>query len=516
MKRWMTAAIGVSLVAAMCVAPSATAADRKGAGMTNPFFAMDTGFRDGKHNTPAKRAATLAELGYAGSDLTGTGGVAAMRKAYEAKKLRLFGLYTGVTVTKDGGSYGKGLKGAIEALKGSEAFLWMPVNSRAFKRSDPAGDESAVKVLREIADLAAPHGVRIALYPHTGSWVEKVQDAVRVVKKVDRKNVGATFNLCHFLNVDKAADLEKVLTEAAPHLFVVTINGADSDGKGWGKLIQTLDKGSLDVGRVLRTLKKVGYTGPIGLQAYGIKGDSKENLRRSMAAWRKLSAAAGAPAGRKVELLAGGDMSAFRGNLGDWKMVGEVFSDPADERKLAWKEGKGIAVNGAKGRTRNLFGKLEHGDCEAHVEFIVPKGSNSGVYFQGRYEIQILDSWGVEKPKHGDCGGIYQRWSKGKGFEGRPPRVNASKKPGEWQTFDVVFRAPRFDANGKKTANAVFVKVVHNGIVVHENEEVTGPTRAAAFGDEKPTGPLMFQGDHGPVAYRNVWIVPRTLDAPPK
>ena len=72
----------------------------------------------------------------------------------------------------------------------------------------------------------------------------------------------------------------------------------------------------------------------------------------------------------------------------------------------------------------------------------------------------------------------------------------------------MVFRAPRFDAGGKKTANARFVKVVHNGQVIHENVEVTGPTRAAAFNDEKPHGPLMLQGDHGPVAYRNPWIKP--------
>jgi len=70
----------------------------------------------------------------------------------------------------------------------------------------------------------------------------------------------------------------------------------------------------------------------------------------------------------------------------------------------------------------------------------------------------------------------------------------------------VIFKAPRFDKDGKKTANAVFVKVTHNGKVVHENQEVTGPTRAAGFNDEKPTGPVMLQGDHGPVAYRNIRI----------
>ena len=97
-------------------------------------------------------------------------------------------------------------------------------------------------------------------------------------------------------------------------------------------------------------------------------------------------------------------------------------------------------------------------------------------------------------------------WAKGKGFEGHGPKVNASLAPGKWQTFDVIFRAPRFDASGKKIANAKFVKVVHNGKVVHENVDLTGPTRAAMFGNENAVGPIMLQGDHGPVAYRSIRI----------
>jgi hypothetical protein len=169
-------------------------------------------------------------------------------------------------------------------------------------------------------------------------------------------------------------------------------------------------------------------------------------------------------------------------------------------------------VNGPDGKTSDILSRLEHGDVEVHVEFMVPKGSNSGVYLQGRYEVQILDSWGVEEPTHGDCGGIYQRWRDGEGFEGHAPRENASRPPGEWQSFDIVFRAPRFDAAGGKTAHARFVSVVHNGVLVHQDVEVTGPTRAAAYEDEKPRGPLMLQGDHGPVAYRN--IVVRGLSGP--
>jgi hypothetical protein len=210
--------------------------------------------------------------------------------------------------------------------------------------------------------------------------------------------------------------------------------------------------------------------------------------------------------------LVGKDLSHWREPHADWKIVGDVKMGGENDRFLIGDAGEGIMLNGPTGRTRNILSNHEHRDVEAHIEFMVPQGSNSGVYFQARYEVQVLDSWGVTKLKHGDCGGIYQRWKDGKGFDGHPPRVNASRPPGEWQTFDVVFRAARFDGSGKKVENARFVKVVHNGVVVHENVELTGPTRASTYNDEKPAGPLMLQGDHGPVAYRNIRLKPLQLD----
>ena len=211
-----------------------------------------------------------------------------------------------------------------------------------------------------------------------------------------------------------------------------------------------------------------------------------------------------------VDLFAAGDFSQCQSPVGDWIMAHDVAMNPKDEKHLAWKSGGTVAVNGDAGKTTNLHALVEHGDVQLHVEFMVPKGSNSGVYLMGRYEIQVLDSWGIEKPKYSDCGGIYEQNGKNgaPSHGGVSPKVNAAKKPGEWQTYDITFRAPRFDAAGKKTRDAEFVKVVHNGIVIHENELVTGPTRSATFMDEQPTGPLMFQGDHGPVAYRNVRLEP--------
>lgn len=202
------------------------------------------------------------------------------------------------------------------------------------------------------------------------------------------------------------------------------------------------------------------------------------------------------------------------GRPNEWVLASAVALDPADEKKFVITPGTGMMVNGPTGRTCDIYTAKEFGDCEAHIEFCVPKGSNSGVYFMGRYEIQVFDSWGKEKLESSDCGGIYARWINNTGVNGHAPRVNASKAPGEWQSFDVLFRAPRFDAAGKKVEDAWFVKVYHNGKLVHTNVQLTGPTRAAMWehDPEKPTGPLMLQGDHGPVAYRNIRIRPFTFE----
>lgn len=210
-------------------------------------------------------------------------------------------------------------------------------------------------------------------------------------------------------------------------------------------------------------------------------------------------------------ILGKGDLSNIRPPHGDWQTVGDVKLDPSDPKKFVLVPGKGVVVNGPGGRTVDILTTAEYADMRLEVDFNVPKGSNSGIYFMGRYEVQIFDSYGVADLKHSDCGGIYERWANDRGFEGKAPRVNASKAPGEWQHFDIVFRAPRFDVSGRKVENARFKKVSLNGTLIQENVEVTGPTRAAHYEDEQVGGPLMAQGDHGPVAFRNVRITPLHL-----
>ena len=204
------------------------------------------------------------------------------------------------------------------------------------------------------------------------------------------------------------------------------------------------------------------------------------------------------------------NLNDFRPAAGNWQLAGDVYYDLRKAGKGKIQPGTGVLVNDPTDKSRdNLFTKMEHGDIELELDFMMDKGSNAGVYLQGRYEVQLFDSWGVQHPTAADCGAIYERWDEkrpgeNKGYEGHAPAVNVSKAPGLWQHYKIVFRAPRFNAQGQKTANAVFVQVIQNGVMIHENVEVSGPTRAAAFQDEQPLGPLMLQGDHGRVAIRNI------------
>jgi hypothetical protein len=181
----------------------------------------------------------------------------------------------------------------------------------------------------------------------------------------------------------------------------------------------------------------------------------------------------------------------------------------AAPKELLAQPGPGDRIaNGPKGAMSNIVTRRKFGDVELYLEFLVPAKSNSGVYLHGLYEVQVFDSFGVEHPKYSDCGGIYERWIDNKGVGGTAPRVNASRQPGEWQWFHIWFQGPRFDASGRKVANAKFLRVLHNGVLIHENVEAEGPTRSGLEIPEAVENPLMLQGDHGPVAYRNIYIRP--------
>ncbi|MBI3857922.1 MAG: DUF1080 domain-containing protein [Planctomycetes bacterium] len=179
-----------------------------------------------------------------------------------------------------------------------------------------------------------------------------------------------------------------------------------------------------------------------------------------------------------------------------WK-VGKAVWDKEAAAKLSLAEGTDL-VN-PEGHGVDLYSEAKWGDAVIEVEVLVPKGSNSGVYVMGEYEVQVLDSFGKEKVGAGDMGGLYGASA---------PKVNASKAPGEWQKFVIDYRAPKFDRDGKKTANLKFVKIELNGQVIHENVELKGPTPGGITGKEAAEGPIMFQGDHGSIAYRAIKVTP--------
>lgn len=274
-----TVALGMSLASTSAFTASPLA--------DNPFFAMCTGTKDATHDSPPSQVALVKGLGYSGTDLIGVSGLADLLQEIDRQESRFFALYTGADIDPGATPWEEGLEEAMDMLTGRDAVLWMPLSSKVHKASSPEGDEDAVALLRRLSHKAAAKGLRIALYPHTGNWVERVEDAVRVAKKVDRPNVGVTFNLCHWLKVD-GEDLPARLALAEPFLFMVTVNGADGDGTEWKQLIQPLGDGSYDVAPMLKILAEMDYEGPIGLQGYGIGGDVEENLKRSMAAWQSL------------------------------------------------------------------------------------------------------------------------------------------------------------------------------------------------------------------------------------
>ena len=218
-----------------------------------------------------------------------------MAQALTAAGLRYFNGYHTITFDAARPALDEPMRKMIEAMPGSA--LWLAVagvqhEGVAFPVSSAEADETAVSRLRELSAHAAPRGVKIALYPHTGFWLERVEDAIRLAGKVDDPAVGVTFNLCHWLKVEGSQrDPARVLRMAQPRLMFVTINGADTgDTKtmGWERLLRPLGEGSYDVGAFLRSLLATGYDGPVGFQGYGIPGDARTVLKKTMAAWREL------------------------------------------------------------------------------------------------------------------------------------------------------------------------------------------------------------------------------------
>ena len=226
------------------------------------------------------------------------------------------------------------------------------------------------------------------------------------------------------------------------------------------------------------------------------------------------------------------NLNDFKDQAGNWQIVGDVTvnrgvdvhheptkehdakkkkkkkkkNEPAPLKAVEFSPGTGIALNINSEEQRDaLVTNWEHGDIKFEIEVLLPKGSNSGIYLQGIYEFQLRDSWEVKSALMSDMGGLHNNWetAEDKIFRGIPPMSNAAKAPGLWQKIKIHFQAPRFNSAGEKIANAKFVTAELNGVLVLSNVEVPTHTGGPIEKNEVAKGPLLIQGNHGPVALRN-------------
>ncbi|MCY7350250.1 MAG: sugar phosphate isomerase/epimerase [Cytophagaceae bacterium] len=276
------------------------AAEAQRRGGPGAFFVFNNGLSDtAVYKTPAAQVALAAKMGFDGVEKNRLDNFPAFYEAVKANRLKLNMMYVQVALDDEKTPYDPRLEEVFKTLRGTDAMPWLFITSQKLKPSSVEGDARAVAIIREISALAQRYGLRVTLYPHTWFWLESVGDAIRVVEKVARPNVGLTFNLPHYLATqfyagqNPAQNFPAWAAKAKPYLFAVSVNGADfpppspDRARLWDTLIQPLGEGRYDTYGFLKTFWDAGFTGPVGLQCYNIKQDKPTHLRKSMATWNE-------------------------------------------------------------------------------------------------------------------------------------------------------------------------------------------------------------------------------------
>lgn len=251
------------------------------------FFVFDNGLRHERVATIDQKLDLVKSVGFDGLSwrTDSAENIRTLLAGAKKRDLKVFAYYANIEIKQDKAVYSSQLKQLIDLCKGTGTCIWPNITSKVFKNSDPAADDLVVPVVRELAGLCESNGVRLVLYPHVNIWLHRVEDAVRIAKKVNHPNCGVAFNLCHALSDGQEDQVPALIREAAPYLRLVSINGANAGQKG---PILPLGKGTYDTSIVLRTLDEIGYKGPVGLQCFSIPGDPSVILPQSMEAWKKL------------------------------------------------------------------------------------------------------------------------------------------------------------------------------------------------------------------------------------
>ncbi len=348
-------------------------------------------------NAPEEMEAKVAlfkELGYDGwGGHYGAGDYPTRRDALDKAGIKMPELYWNLDIDSSGNmSYKEGLKEAIMDSQDRDLLVTLIIRADTYQENQAEGDPFVVKAIQDLADFAAPYGVRIAAYPHVDVYCETTGHSLRLAKMADRDNVGAVFNLCHLLKAEGAQGWEQKLSEALPFLYMISICGADAgDTKemGWDRLIQPLGEGSFDTYKVVKFAKDNGFEGPFGLQCYNIKQDAEVAMNTSIETWHDYQQRYRdeSPA-EFVALFDGKTSKGWRG----------INSDAFPEE--GWQIENGLlivnATNGAEsGNGGDIITLEKFGDFELRWEWkMLSKGGNSGVKY-------YVEERKLENMKHG-------------------------------------------------------------------------------------------------------------------
>ncbi len=248
------------------------------------FFAFDNGVTSIK--SVEEQADLLKKLGYDGICTRPANCTDELLGAFDRHGVAITASYVVLKIGAENDGVPESIISHFRKLKGRKTIIWLSLNNRE------ATMEAAVELTRSVCDRAAECDLDVVLYPHVGCFTERIPTCMQILKLAERKNLGLSFTLCHFLALNPHQDLENMLKRMGSELKVVLINGANEltvPKADWKELIQPLGQGTLDIGRVIRSLNEIGYDGPVGLQCYKVPGPPQDHLKMSMDAWKRIN-----------------------------------------------------------------------------------------------------------------------------------------------------------------------------------------------------------------------------------
>jgi len=450
----------------------------------------------------------------------------ARRAALDRVGLEMPEIYWNLDVDSAGNwSCKEGLKEAIMDSKDRNLIISLIVRAPAFLENQTTGDPLVVMAIQELANFAAPYGVKIAVYPHVDVYCETLEHSVRLAKMASRDNVGAIFNLCHSLKNEGEEGLEQKLSDALPYLYMISISGADSGNTkamDWDRLIRPLGEGTFDTYPLVKLAKDLGYDGPFGLQTYNIKQDARVALSKSISTWREYQKRY-----KKEMLKTGKEAAEHPGDPSDFKALFDgkssqgwrgINSDHFPEN--GWQIENGLLmVNAFSGGEIAHGGDIitfeKYGDFELRWDWkMLTRGGNSGLKYyveehlsgnmkQGiGLEYQILDdanhAWMLEG-KMTPC----DYHTLGSLYEIYPASCDRVPAPlGEWNSSRIISR----DGQVEHWLNGMLI-LSYNRFSEDFKERVSRSKfrNVSSFGQIEK-GHILIQ-DHGSeVHYRNIGI----------